>query len=102
MTETDWAIKNLELAGYFDKDAPYGGMIGEAVKNLLLTHGEEGHSGMSHAICVELFYRVAKGEALTKEYWDLRKADMDKFAKENMGEPWRPEMIKEILGERPE
>lgn len=92
---------NLELAGFFNKDSDYGGMLGNAVMKLVDTHFDEGHSGMSHEYALMLFNKVVRGHALTSKFWDIKKAELDKFAIENMGEPWKPELIKEILGERP-
>lgn len=81
MTETDWAIRNLELAGFFGKDSDYEGMIGEAVKKLLLVHGAEGHSGASHYRTIQIFELVATGkQALTMAFWNERFNDFNKFA----------------------
>lgn len=96
------AKKNLEMAGLFKKDSDYGGMIGDAVMKLVNAHLDEGHSGFSHEMSLHIFNKVIKGQALTKEYWDLKKAELDKVALENMGEPWKPAMILEMLGERPQ
>ncbi len=85
MTETQWAIRNLELAGFFDKDSDYGGMIGEAVKKLLLVHAEEGHSGASHYQTLKVFNHVARGQALTLDWWMERFDDYNRFAKANGG-----------------
>lgn len=102
MSVREDAKKNLEMAGLFKKDSDYGGMIGDAVMKLVNTHLSEGHSGFSHEMSLHIFNKVIKGQALTKEYWDLKKAELDKFALENMGEPWKPAMILEMLGERPQ
>lgn len=69
MTETEWAIRNLELAGHLSKEGDFDGMIGEAVKNLLYCHQSERHSGGSHFQTIDLFCKVAKGEPLTMAYW---------------------------------
>lgn len=95
------AKKNLEMAGLFDKDSDYGGMLGLAVMRLVQTHCGEGHSGMSHEMALHLFNKVIRGHALTAEYWDLKKQELDKFAAENMGEPWQDHLITEMLGPRP-
>ena len=92
---------NLEMAGLFDKESDYGGMLGDAVMRLVRTHCNEGHSGMSHEITLQVFNKVIRGHALTAAYWDKKKAELDKFAEENMGQPWQPDMIKEMIGERP-
>ena len=101
MSVREDARKNLEMAGFFDKDSDYNGMLGEAVMRLVDTHFDEGHSGFSHEYALMLFNKVVRGQALTAEYWDMKKAELDKFAEENMGEPWKPELIKEMIGERP-
>lgn len=92
---------NLEMAGLFDKDSDYGGMIGAAVMKLINTHFDEGHSGMSHELTLHIFNKVVRGHALTAKFWDKQKADLDLFAKENMGEPWKDELIEEMIGKRP-
>lgn len=101
MSAREDARINLEMAGLFDKDSDYGGMLGEAVMKLVDTHFDEGHSGASHEITLQLFNKVVRGHALSKKYWDFKKAELDKFAQENMGEPWKDFLIKEMIGERP-
>lgn len=100
-TETEWAIRNLELAGYFKKDSDYDGMLGEAVKKLLTVHQAEGHSGMSHAMAVHLFKAVALGEALTMEYWKERFDEYNRFAKENGCDEWTEEAFEKIVCKKP-
>lgn len=99
MTETEWAIRNLELAGFFDKDSDYEGMIGEAVKRLLLCHAQEGHSGASHYQTLRVFNLVANGQqALTQRFWDERFKDYNEFAIKNGGGPWtEAEFEKQVL-----
>ncbi len=100
-TETDWAIRNLELAGWFRKDSAYDGMIGEAVKKLLELHATEGHSGFSHSLTVNLFSKVAKGEALTLEFWNERFADYNKAATENGFDLWTEESFEKTVMRKP-
>lgn len=81
MTETERMIKELELAGLFDKDSDYEGMIGEAVKDLLLTFQKQGHSGFSAMFTANVFHRLVKGENLTplkgvKEEWNFVENDL--------------------------
>lgn len=102
MSETDWAIRNLELAGYFKDDSDYDGMLGEAVKRLLVCHAKEGHSGMSHQMAVHLFKAVALGEALTMEYWQERFKAMNEFAKENGFDEWTEEAFEKIVCKKPD
>ena len=101
MSLKDDAVLNLKLAGLLDKDSDYGGMLGEAVLKLVETHFSEGHSGGSHEMALQIFNTVVRGHALTAEYWDIKRAEMDKFAKENMGEPWKEWLVLEMLGPRP-
>lgn len=95
------AEENLRMAGLFDEDSDYNGEIGKAVMRLVNTHLDEGHSGMSHGYALYIFNKVITGKALTAAYWDKKKDELDKFAMENMGEPWKPELINEMIGERP-
>lgn len=100
-SETDWAIRNLELAGFFEKDSDYGGMLGEAVKKLLLVHQEERHSGASHAMTVNLFKSVALGEALSMNYWKERFDAHNQFAKDNSLGEWSEEEFEKIVCKKP-
>lgn len=61
----DFAKHELELAGFFDKDSTYGGMLGEAVLKMIDVFADEGHSGMSASIAISAFERVARFEPLT-------------------------------------
>lgn len=101
VTETEWAIRNLELAGFFGKDSDYEGMIGEAVKKLLLTHSAEGHSGASHYQTLRVFNHVATGKALTAQWWDERKAEYDKMSASHGAPPWTDEEFAKVCGPRP-
>ncbi len=65
MTTTDRCIEELKRAGLFDKDSDYDGMIGEAVKELLLVFQKQGHSGYSAQITANIFYKLIKGDPLT-------------------------------------
>ena len=100
-TETDWATRNLELAGWLKEDSCYNGMIGEAVKRLLETHQKEGHSGMSHGITVALFYKVAKGEALTVAFWKEKFDAYNKMAEVNGMKGWTEESFEEMVMKKP-
>ncbi len=59
------AERELKLAGLFDKDSDYGGMLGESTMKLIKCFAEEGHSGMSASIQVDLFRRLASYKNLT-------------------------------------
>ena len=61
----DYAERELKLAGLFDKDADYGGMLGHAVLKMVKLFAEEGHSGMSAGMAISIFEKVARFEPLT-------------------------------------
>lgn len=65
MTTTDVCVGELKRAGLFDKDSAYDGMIGDAVKELLLAFQKQGHSGYSAKLTAEIFYKLVMGEALS-------------------------------------
>lgn len=57
---TQHAKSELERAGLFDKDADYGGAHAKAVMELVETFSKQGHSGMSAAITLSLFDKLAR------------------------------------------
>ena len=61
----DHARRELELAGWFDEDGFYGGMVGKAVMELIKVFSDQGHSGMSANLCRHLFEKVSAFEPLT-------------------------------------
>lgn len=63
---TDFARKELELVGLFDKDSDYDGMLGEAVMELIQKFGGQGHSGMSAAMVRELFAKLSNYKPLSE------------------------------------
>lgn len=65
MSFKEHAKRELELAGLFSADSDYGGMIGNAVMKLVDAHASEGHSGMSSAMVVDIFQRLAAYKNLT-------------------------------------
>ena len=62
---TDHAQEELKIAGLFDKDSDYEGMIGEAVLELIQTMAKQGHSGFSAGMVRELFNKLSNYETLT-------------------------------------
>lgn len=64
-TVLEFAQSELKFAGLFDDDSDYGGMLGDAVMNLLKEHEKEGHSGYSNAMVVDLFSKLATFTPLT-------------------------------------
>lgn len=59
------AKRELYIAGLFDKDSDYGGMLGEAVMQLIRQFADEGHSGFSASMAVSIFQKVSRFEPLT-------------------------------------
>lgn len=62
---TKHAQKELKLAGLFDKDSDYDGMIAQAVMELVKTFAKQGHSGFSARYTLEVFNEVANYRPLT-------------------------------------
>ena len=57
---TEHARYELNRAGLFDADADYGGAHAKAVMELIETFSAQGHSGMSAALTLKLFYELAQ------------------------------------------
>jgi hypothetical protein len=55
----------LRRAGLFDKDSDYEGMLGEATMRLVKVFAEEGHSGFSAHLAIQLFSKLASFKTLT-------------------------------------
>lgn len=60
-----FAENEMQRAGLFDKDSDYGGMLGDAVLQMIRQFSDEGHSGFSAGIAVNIFQKVARFEPLT-------------------------------------
>jgi hypothetical protein len=60
MSLVEHAKTELEMAGLFDDDADYGGMVGRAVMDLIEVFAGQGHSGLSAAITLAAFDKVAR------------------------------------------
>lgn len=65
-TMTDWARNELQMAGLFDKDSDYEGMLGEAVIDLIEKFAEQGHSGFSAEITSAIFDKLIHWKPLTE------------------------------------
>ena len=59
------AERELRIAGLFDKDSDYAGLLGPAVLQMVRQFSDEGHSGYSAGLAVSLFQKVARFEPLT-------------------------------------
>lgn len=69
-----YAINELKAAGLYDEDSDYGGMLAEAVVELIQTFSDQDHSGFSAARTVQLFQKLAMFKPLlplqgTDEEW---------------------------------
>jgi hypothetical protein len=60
-----FAKDELTRAGLFAKESDYGGMLGDAVMKMVKVFADEGHSGYSASMAINLFERVARFEPLT-------------------------------------
>ncbi len=56
---TKHAEYELKLAGLFDEDSDYKGMLGDAALELVKVFAKQGHSGASAAIVRNLFNELA-------------------------------------------
>lgn len=63
---TDFARNELQIAGLFDEDSDYDGMLGEAVIELINTFAKQGHSGFSASLVRELFSKLSNYKPLTE------------------------------------
>ena len=57
--------KELDMAGLFDKDSDYNGMIGKALMELCKTFSGQGHSGFSANWVLSLFDTLGHYKTLT-------------------------------------
>jgi hypothetical protein len=92
------AQHELELAGLFDKDSDYGGMIGKAVMELIEVFAKQGHSGFSAHWVLGTFKTVASFKTLTPINADNPDEWMD--VSEMSGKPmWQNKRDSEIFSE---
>ncbi len=59
------AERELKSAGLFDKDSDYEGALAPAVMSLISLFSEQGHSGASANIVVDLFNKLARYQCIT-------------------------------------
>ena len=65
MNLVDYAKQELKLAGLFDKDSDYDGMLGDAVLELVKVLAKQGHSGCSASMALAIFNKVASYKPLS-------------------------------------
>jgi hypothetical protein len=58
------ARTEMQAAGLYDADADYGGMIPEAVEQLIEVFDEQGHSGASASLVISLLEKLLRFEPL--------------------------------------
>lgn len=59
------ARRELTAAGLFDADSDYSGKLGESVMDLVTAFANQGHSGYSAELVLDLFHKVAGYQILT-------------------------------------
>ncbi len=69
-----FAENELRVAGLYDEDSDYGGMLAGAVMELIKVFADQGHSGFSAGRTLQLFGKVADFEPLlplqgTEDEW---------------------------------
>ena len=64
MEKLQYAKEELKRAGFYDEDAMYGGLLPNAVLELLEVFSNQGHSGMSAGVTIGLFKTLAEGKPL--------------------------------------
>ena len=60
-----YAEKELKIAGLFDKDSDYNGMLAEAVMELIKVFAKQGHSGVSASMVSNLFNKLSSFKPIT-------------------------------------
>jgi hypothetical protein len=60
-----WVKRELELAGLFDKDSDYEGMLGNRVLDIVKLFCEQGHSGGSASLSLSLLDKLLRYKPLT-------------------------------------
>lgn len=60
----EWAENELRVAGLFDADSDYDGMVGPAVMALVNVFVRQGHSGYSASLVSDIFYNLANWKPL--------------------------------------
>lgn len=85
----EFAKKELELSGAFDEDSFYGGLVGEAVMELVKVFADQGHSGASAPLVSHIFGRVANWKPLAPltgeydEWFEHNEGDADTILWQN-------------------
>jgi hypothetical protein len=59
------ALQELKIAGLFDADSDYGGMLGKAIMDVVEAFCKQGHSGGSASIVLQIMPKILAWENLT-------------------------------------
>mgnify|MGYP001440877129 CR=1 FL=1 len=65
MSLIEHAEREMRLAGLYDDDSDYGGMIPEAVMTLVKAVSGQGHSGGSISVVLAVFDKIVRFKPLT-------------------------------------
>ena len=65
MNLTEYATRELNLAGLLDPASDYDGMLGKAALEIIAVFASQGHSGASAGMVTELVGRLMRYEPLT-------------------------------------
>jgi hypothetical protein len=84
MSLIEHAERELKLAGLDKKDSDYGGMLYDSTLKLIKCFADEGHSGMSAMMQIDLFRRLASFQNLTP-----LTNNPDEWMEVGTGGPWQ-------------
>jgi hypothetical protein len=65
MNLVDYAKSELQRAGLFDTDGDYGGMLGDACLAIITVFADQGHSGFSAEMTIQIVSKLMRYEPLT-------------------------------------
>jgi hypothetical protein len=65
MELVEFAEREIRLAGIFDADSDYGGMLRPAILKVIEAFSEQGHSGYSAEISIAIISKLLRFENLT-------------------------------------
>lgn len=77
------AKAELRRVGLYDADSSYGGMLAEAVEELVQTFANQGHSGNSAQMVLAIFGKVARWQPL-----EALTSDPDEWMEVQTGKVW--------------
>lgn len=60
------AKRELEIAGLFDEDSDYGGMLGKSILEIVEKFSKQDHSGFSAVMSIQILSKLLAYENLTE------------------------------------